>query len=323
MNSNLDPHIQLEEWLVDGAANDPPREMAFHASMCDECLSRLNAFDSLSAVDVGAAGSPPPLLAPTRVVVGLAWARLATAAAGGILALILVLAGASQLIGFVGHASKPDASLVAVASATEVAQTDGGPIGTFGPSPATEPSPSQRSYPLADSDVHPAPLGGTPRRSDRDTQCPLRLRPERQSDDDHRSDGLRAATAAQSRSGRSGVPRAAVRGSSRVSLERASTAFRSPGCTCQHGLPLSTPRGEYERPEWLVEHGCPVDPAADANTDAGADRDARANGLAGTPSASHRRRLAMDMRCRACQRDYDDTAMAARVIDLACINFVD
>jgi hypothetical protein len=30
MNSNLDPHQQLEEWLVDGAANDPPREMAFH-----------------------------------------------------------------------------------------------------------------------------------------------------------------------------------------------------------------------------------------------------------------------------------------------------
>ena len=141
MNSNLDPHIQLEEWLVDGAANDPPREMAFHASMCDECLSRLNAFDSLSAVDVGAAGSPPPLPARTTLKVGLAWARVATAAAGGILALILVVAGASQLIGFVGHQNKPDASLVAVASATEV-QTDGGPIGTFGPGPATEPSPS-------------------------------------------------------------------------------------------------------------------------------------------------------------------------------------
>ena len=146
MNSNLDPHIQLEEWLVDGAVNDPPREMAFHASMCDECLSRLNAFDSLAAVDVGAAGSPPPLVAPTRVVVGLAWARLATAAVGGILALLLVFAGASQLIGFVGHANKPDASLVAVASATEM-QTDGGPIGTFGPGPATEPSPSEGPTP--------------------------------------------------------------------------------------------------------------------------------------------------------------------------------
>ncbi len=146
MNSNLDPHIQLEEWLVDGAVNDPPREMAFHASMCDECLSRLNAFDSLAKVDVGAAGSPPPLAAPTRVVVGLAWARLATAAVGGILALVLILAGASQLIGFVGHANKPDASLVAVASATEM-QTDSGPIGTFGPGPATEPSPSEGPTP--------------------------------------------------------------------------------------------------------------------------------------------------------------------------------
>ena len=156
MNSNLDPHIQLEEWLVDGAANDPPREMAFHASMCDECLSRLNAFDSLAAVDVGAAGSPPPLIAPTRVVVGLAWARLAMAAVGGILALILIVAGASQLIGFVGHANKPDASLVAVASATEM-QTDSGPVGTFGPGPATEPSPSTGPTPTPIPSFIPLP----------------------------------------------------------------------------------------------------------------------------------------------------------------------
>jgi hypothetical protein len=137
MNSNLDPHQQLEEWLVDGAANDPPREMAFHASMCEECLARLAAFDSLGAVDVSAAGSPPPLAAPTALAAGIGWARLVGAATGGILALILVLAGASQLIGFVGDVQKPDASLVAVAT-----ETEGGPIGTFGPRPATEPSPS-------------------------------------------------------------------------------------------------------------------------------------------------------------------------------------
>lgn len=146
MNSNLDPHQQLEEWLVDGAANDPPREMAFHASMCEECLARLSAFDSLGAVDVGAAGSPPPLTAPTALAVGIGWARLVGAATGGILALILVLAGASQLIGLVGHSNNPDASLVAVASATEI-QTDSGPITTFGPSPATEPSPTNGPTP--------------------------------------------------------------------------------------------------------------------------------------------------------------------------------
>ncbi len=227
MNSNLDPHIQLEEWLVDGAANDPPREMAFHASMCDECLSRLNAFDSLAAVDVGAAGSPPPLIAPTRVVVGLAWARLAMAAVGGILALLLVVAGASQLIGFVGHANKPDASLVAVASATEM-QTDSGPVGTFGPGPATEPSPS---------------IGPTPHPSLRSSRCPpshRRLHRSR-SPMPHRStsrawarprspsDGSPAATAARSRSGRSGALWAPVRGRSRVSWGRAPAPTRRVG----------------------------------------------------------------------------------------------
>ncbi len=228
MNSNLDPHIQLEEWLVDGAANDPPREMAFHASMCDECLSRLNAFDSLSAVDVGAAGSPPPLLAPTRVVVGLAWARVATAAAGGILALILVLAGASQLIGFVGHANKPDASLVAVASATEV-QTDGGPIGTFGPGPATEPSPSNGPTPTPIPTFIPLPSVAPHAAPHRAAQCPRRSTSRAWGRPRSPSDGPPAATAARSRSGRSGAPWAPVRGRSRVSWGRAPAPTRRAG----------------------------------------------------------------------------------------------
>jgi len=139
MTSPYDPHQALEEWLAEGAVNDPPREMAFHASMCDECLARISAFDSLGGVDVGAAGSPPPLPAPTPLRVGLAWARMGTAIAGVVLAGILVVAGASQLIGLLNLGGNPQPSLVAVASP---AQTDAGGFHTFGPSPATEPSPS-------------------------------------------------------------------------------------------------------------------------------------------------------------------------------------
>jgi hypothetical protein len=96
-----DLHAQLEAWLVDGAIGDPPREIAVHATLCESCTARLGAFDALALIDVGAAGSPPPLAAPTRLRVGVARARRATAVAGTVLAGILVVLGVSQLVGSV------------------------------------------------------------------------------------------------------------------------------------------------------------------------------------------------------------------------------
>jgi len=98
-----DSHAQLEAWLVDGAMGDPPREIAVHATLCESCTARLGAFDALAVIDVGAAGSPPPLVAPTRLRVGVAWARRGTAVAGTVLAGILVVLGVSQLVGLSGR----------------------------------------------------------------------------------------------------------------------------------------------------------------------------------------------------------------------------
>ena len=209
MNSNLDPHIQLEEWLVDGAVNDPPREMAFHASMCDECLSRLNAFDSLAAVDVGAAGSPPPLARPDP-------------------------GGGGPRLGAAGHRRRgrhpgPPPGL----RRREPAHRFRGSCKQTGclpgrrgqrhrdadrwrtdrdlwAGPGHRAKSQRRSYPHADPDVHPAALRGAatlPRSRDpmppRSTSRAWR-RPRSP------SAGPPAATAARSRSGRSGVPRAPV-----------------------------------------------------------------------------------------------------------------
>jgi hypothetical protein len=87
-------------------------------------------------VDVGAAGSPPPLPAASRLVVGLAWARIGTAVAGTVVAGILVVFGASQLVGWVGNLDiGPDPSNL-VAAATPTPNGDH----SINPDPAVEPS---------------------------------------------------------------------------------------------------------------------------------------------------------------------------------------
>ncbi len=132
-----DSHHLLEAWLVEGAAGDPPRELAVHASVCESCARRLGAFDSLAGVDVAAAGSPPPLPPPTRVAAALLWARLATAVAGTVVAGILVVFGISQLVGFVGSLEgSPGPSIVGLATPADSQN----PGDTPGPQPAVEPS---------------------------------------------------------------------------------------------------------------------------------------------------------------------------------------
>jgi hypothetical protein len=138
-----DPHHLLEEWLIEGAVGDPPREVAVHAAVCESCTRRIGGFDSLAAVDVGAAGSPPPLAPPTRLVIALAWARLGTAVAGTVVAGILVVFGASQLAGFVGNLGPdPTDGIAAVESPTDATEFPDASVGpaSLTPGPGGEPS---------------------------------------------------------------------------------------------------------------------------------------------------------------------------------------
>jgi len=152
-----DSHAQLEAWLVDGALGAPPREIAVHATLCESCTARLGAFDALALIDVAAAGSPPPLAAPTRLRMGVAWARLGTAIVGAVVAGILVVFGVSQLFGLVGPGAGPNPTdVVALASAV-----DGGPAQSRHQSggdstPAEAPTPSGFETPLPG--VTPGPL---------------------------------------------------------------------------------------------------------------------------------------------------------------------
>jgi hypothetical protein len=133
----MDPHHLLESWLAEGADGDPPREVAVHAAVCESCARRLGAFDALALLDVAAAGSPPPLPARSRIVVGLAWARVGTAIAGTVVAGIIVVFAATQLVGFVGMLPAPSDGFALGSSSPGPTDAD---EGASGPEPAEEPS---------------------------------------------------------------------------------------------------------------------------------------------------------------------------------------
>jgi hypothetical protein len=57
-----DPHGRFAAWLL-AADDDPPRDLAVHASVCSACQLEIAAFDMLTAIDLGRAGMPPRALA--------------------------------------------------------------------------------------------------------------------------------------------------------------------------------------------------------------------------------------------------------------------
>jgi hypothetical protein len=163
-----DSHAQLEAWLVDGATGDPPREIAVHATLCESCTARLGAFDALALIDVAAAGSPPPRAAPSRVRMGVAWARLGSAVVGTVVAGIILVFGASQLLGLATPAGGPNATnqvALASPSAGGDARRSQDPS-SIEPDAAGTPIPGTSATPQAG--VTPGPLpnpppGATPR----------------------------------------------------------------------------------------------------------------------------------------------------------------
>ncbi len=59
--AGADLHDRFDAWLRSGASGEPPRDAAIHASVCEECLRKVVALDSLAEVDLGAAPVPPSL----------------------------------------------------------------------------------------------------------------------------------------------------------------------------------------------------------------------------------------------------------------------
>lgn len=166
-----DLHTQLAAWLADGALGDPPREIAVHASVCEQCAASLGAFDALALIDVGAAGSPPPLGARSRLRVGTAWARVGTALTATVLAGLVVGFGIAQLVGSgepaSGQPGEPEGTELAglFAPSNEAAQSDAAPgDATPGEAPTATALPTPLPGATPGPQAPPVP-GATPRPS--------------------------------------------------------------------------------------------------------------------------------------------------------------
>jgi hypothetical protein len=68
------PHSAVTNWLVAGAADEPPRTATLHAAGCQHCARTVAAFDDLTAIQIGAPSDLPlaePTLPSGRLAIGL------------------------------------------------------------------------------------------------------------------------------------------------------------------------------------------------------------------------------------------------------------
>ncbi len=53
--------------MTSGATSSPGRDLAVHASVCEECLRAAAALDALPSIDLAGGGEPPALVTPRRL----------------------------------------------------------------------------------------------------------------------------------------------------------------------------------------------------------------------------------------------------------------
>lgn len=91
-----DPHARFADWLLASPDEEPPRDLAVHASVCRECLQDVAALDMLTAIDTSLAGPPPARRLPAAS--RLRPAGRAAMAVGGLAALAAVGFGGWRLL---------------------------------------------------------------------------------------------------------------------------------------------------------------------------------------------------------------------------------
>jgi hypothetical protein len=93
-----DQHQRFLTWLVTGAAGEPARDLAVHASLCDECQRWVAAHDGLVSMDPARAALPPSQApAQRRASAGTRLRRLAAAGVAVVALAGIGALGAAQL----------------------------------------------------------------------------------------------------------------------------------------------------------------------------------------------------------------------------------
>jgi hypothetical protein len=92
-----DPHRRFRDWLLAGADEDLPRDVAVHAYVCADCQLSTAALDMLYATDLPLAGPPPLRAAAPAVRHPMRRVALATGGAVAVTAVAVVATGALRL----------------------------------------------------------------------------------------------------------------------------------------------------------------------------------------------------------------------------------
>ena len=149
-----DGHRRFGEWLLTAADDEPPRDLAVHASVCPDCQRQIAALDMLTGIELANAGMPPARAGRTERRIGVA-GRVAVAVSG-VAAVAAIGVGGWRLVDATGIGATPDGE----SPAQEVLGNTGQPQATTPPSPSGElsgpPSPSVSPSPSA------TPLVGSP-----------------------------------------------------------------------------------------------------------------------------------------------------------------
>ena len=147
-----DLHDAFQGWLLQGARDELPRDVALHASACADCVQATAALDALASVDPGLAAVPPVRVAAAR---GIPRGFLPIAAAAAVLLLVVIggivfsgalVRGTPAAEGGVTTPTPGGAVLGGVPAVSE----------TAGPTPSSTPSATASSSPSATAT--PTPL---------------------------------------------------------------------------------------------------------------------------------------------------------------------
>jgi hypothetical protein len=175
-----DLHDAFDAWLLGGARDDLPRDVALHASACPACLRSAGALDALTTVDPGLAELPP--LAPAQGMRRRFGLLPATATAAVV---VLVIGAGIVTGGTVFRAPSPSEAPQTATPAGDVLGGQGAPevTGTSTPSPTASatasPKPSRRPratpeptvVPVTPPPAQPGPAA-TPPPTPRPTRTP-------------------------------------------------------------------------------------------------------------------------------------------------------
>jgi hypothetical protein len=179
-----DPHRRFGEWLLAAGDEDPPRDVAVHASVCPDCQRQIAALDMLTAVDLARAGPPPARaaiierrLAPrTRVAVAVGGAAAVAALAFGSWRLAdgtgigIGPAGETPNQEVLGNTGQPEPTLGPSPTRSDDASAETSPSTR----PSNEPSgvPSSTQLPLLTQAPFNQPPAATPRPTSQPTRTP-------------------------------------------------------------------------------------------------------------------------------------------------------